>query len=80
MLGFTIAVFNGDELFSSLLRDTDNDENALPGIIATDVEIDSVCPNINIAFIGQAAPIPGSMLFFPYPLAAADRCGCPQTV
>ena len=66
LLRFPITILNGNELFPALFCNAYNHKDALLGIVAPNSEIHTVCPDINVPLVLQAAPAPGFVLFLPY--------------
>lgn len=60
-----ITVLNGNKFFPDLFCDSDNDKDTLLGMIASDIEVNTVCPDINILLILKGKPgKTGTELFF----------------
>ena len=66
------AVINRQKLLVSLCCDANDDQNALSGFVSSDIEIDPVCPDVNISLTAEIALPPDIVLLNPGLLQTAD--------
>jgi hypothetical protein len=72
---FPCAIDKTDQLLLALRRRPDQHENALLLVLEACFEMDSICPDVNVAFARQIAHLPLGMILLPAVLEAADRAG-----
>ena len=78
-----IARLQAQQFFIPLVRDADDDQNALP-LIGTNIEINAIGPDIDVALLSQGPLLPVLVLSAPLRFQTTNRGGrnpfslCPE--